>query len=66
MKKTTFTFDNSVTERLEGIAQKKQISKSEVLRRAVTLYDFLEENRGKNSSFKIIDKDGKEINIVLP
>jgi predicted transcriptional regulator len=64
--KTTFSFDETVSKRLETIADHEKITKTEVLRRAITLYDFLEEKRGDNKSLTIIDKDGKEIEIIMP
>ena len=64
--KTTFSFDDRVSRRLEEMAVDKNTTKSEVLRRAITLYDFLEKKRGDNHSITVIDKDGKQVEIVLP
>lgn len=64
--KTTFSFDDVVSTRLEKLAEEKDTTKSEVLRRAITLYDFLEKKRGDKDTITIIGEDGKQIEIVLP
>ena len=64
--KTTFSFDEHAVRLLSNLAEKKNTSKAEVIRRALMLYDFMEKQRGDRSEFTVINKDGKELHLILP
>lgn len=64
--KSTFSFDDKASEKLDNIAERSAISKKEVLRRAITLYDILEQRKNADNTIIIKNSDGKETEIVLP
>jgi len=64
--KTTFAFDAGATALLEQLADKKNISKAEVLRRALMLYDFVDEQRGDAKTIELKGKHGQEIHLLVP
>ena len=64
--KSTFSFDEAVVNRLNELAAKKGVSKTEILRRAITLYDYLEETRDpQTSNIRMVTPQG-EVDLVLP
>jgi len=50
------------------LARKKHVSNTEVLRRALALYDYIESERSDESGGGItfVDKAGKEVKVILP
>ena len=64
--KTTFTFNEDVTGRLDELAGKKGTSKSEILRRAITLYDYLEKQKSQTGEVTIVKPNGEKVELVLP
>jgi len=66
MKRTTFSFDPDTTSRLNELAAHKGISNTEVIRRAVALYETIERERSKNSPITIQNKDNQSIRLILP
>lgn len=66
MARTTFAFDPTTSERLARLAKKKGISNTELVRRAVALYEFVERERDERSDITFIDRDGDKITVVLP
>jgi predicted transcriptional regulator len=65
-KRTTFAFDPTTSERLSRLASKKGISNTELVRRAVALYEIVERERAPDADVAFLDKEGKKVNIVLP
>lgn len=63
---TTFSFDENVTSKLNEIAEKSRTTKTEILRRAITLYDLLEKRKGSDNTITIKDEEGKETELILP
>ena len=66
MKRTTFAFDETTTERLSRLAKKKNVSNTELIRRAVALYEAVERERAPDSDIAFLDKSGNKVNVVLP
>lgn len=66
MKRTSIIFDPSTTERLSRLAKKKNVSNTELIRRAVALYETVERERAPDADVAFLDKDGNKVNIVLP
>jgi predicted transcriptional regulator len=66
MKRTTVVFDPATTDRLSRLAKKKNVSNTELIRRAVALYETVERERAPDSDVAFLDKDGQKVNVVLP
>lgn len=64
--KTTFTFNEDATGRLDELAGKKGTSKSEILRRAITLYDYLDKQKSQTGEVTIVKPNGEKVELVLP
>jgi predicted transcriptional regulator len=64
-KRTTFSFSKDVDRLLNDLAEHKDTTKTEILRRAITLYDYLEKNR-EGGTVKIEKPSGEKVEIVLP
>ncbi len=67
-QRSTFSFDPTTATRLSELARKKHVSNTEVLRRALALYDYIESERSDESGGGItfVDKAGKEVKVILP
>ena len=68
MPKLTVEFNDKMNETLEQLAEEKKTSKVDVLRRAVALYKYLEEEQkeGGNKRVSITQNDNILKDIVLP
>lgn len=64
--RTTFAFDPTTTDRLARLAKKKGVSNTELIRRAVALYETVERERAPDQPVAFLDKNGDKVNIVLP
>jgi hypothetical protein len=51
---------------LEELAAKKSISKAEVLRRALMLYDFVEDQRGDAKTVELKGGSGQGVHLLVP
>jgi predicted DNA-binding protein len=58
MKKVLFNLTDEQNERLERLAKKMGVSKSEALRRTVELYLMFKEAKEEGAEFTRQDKDG--------
>jgi predicted transcriptional regulator len=67
MPKLTVEFSDKMNEILEQLANEKETTKVDVLRRAVALYKYLDSEQ-KDESMKVsITQDGKAVkDIVMP
>ncbi len=68
MPRMTIEFSDQVDKILKSLAKKNQTTKVEILRRAISLYDYVEkETRGENDQKLSITDEGKIIkDIILP
>lgn len=68
MAKLTVEFNDALDKKITDLARQKGVSKVDVLRRAVTLYDYAEKEAGSDSDKRLsVTKDGKKLHdIVLP
>ena len=64
--KSTFSFDKAANAKLQNIANSSSTSKSEVLRRAITLYDYLLQNAHDEGHLTITKQDGEQIRLLIP
>jgi len=64
-KRTTFAFSPAVDEKLTRLANQNNTSKTEILRRAISLYEYLGDN-SKGGRVRIERKDGTQAEIILP
>ena len=60
MKKVIFNLSEEQDERLGKLAKKMGVTKSDALRRAIDLYQFVKEAQADGSVFKKQSKDGEE------
>ena len=60
----TFIFDSSVTGKLDDMADKKGLSKPDILKRAVVVYEYLMEQE-EDGMVVLKKSDGTLIEIVL-
>lgn len=67
-RKTTVEFTDEVDRKLSQLAEKKGISKVDVLRRAIALYDYADSEASSDPSKALsITKNGRAVkDIVLP
>ena len=66
MPRMTIEFPDKVNNMLEELAKKDQISKTEVLRRALALYSFAhQETENKKRKVSITDDQNKVIKDIL-
>jgi hypothetical protein len=64
--RTTFAFDKAAERKLRELAAIKGVSKTEIVRRALTLYDYLEAQRSQSSHIRIETASGEKVDLVLP
>ncbi|HKZ41796.1 MAG TPA: hypothetical protein VJ044_12595, partial [Candidatus Hodarchaeales archaeon] len=66
MGKLTVQFSDQASEVLSDLSQKDQVSKTEILRRALSVYKYLEqETRGGKRKIAITDEDGTVVKEIL-
>jgi len=63
-KKTIFSFDAALGSKLQEIAVRQKIGKTEVLRRAISVYAYLD-NQSKDGNVKIEKADGQKVELVM-
>ena len=70
MPKLTVEFNEQLNQTIDQLATAQGVTKTDILRRAVALYDFVRKETGPQSGDKklsITTKDGKPVtDIVLP
>jgi hypothetical protein len=68
MAKMTVEFNGKMNDILDGLAKEKGMSKADVLRRAVALYRYLEDEQKGNRRVSITEKGTEKVvkEIVLP
>ena len=67
MPKLTVEFSDKMNEILEQLANEKETTKVDVLRRAVALYKYLDSEQKDENKQVSITKDGKAVkDIVMP
>jgi predicted transcriptional regulator len=64
--KSTFSFNEAADQKLNELADKLKISKSELLRRAITLYDYLDSAKDDRGLVKIERSGGEKVDLLLP
>lgn len=62
-RRTFFSFDSIVNERLNKLAAGKHTSKAEILRRAIALYDYFETETEGHIKFE--KPNGDKVELVL-
>lgn len=66
MARLTVQFPEATSEALAEMSQKEQVPKTEILRRALALYRYLEkETRDGKHKIAIADEDGKVVKEIL-
>jgi predicted transcriptional regulator len=63
--KFTLEFNQQATNLVNQLAEKKGTSKSEVIRRALNLLSYVEDQQAKNSKILVMDPDG-DIREIVP
>jgi hypothetical protein len=67
MSRSTYSFDESVDQKLNYLAKKRQTNKTEILKRAIALYDFIESRRKQGSSGVTLEFDQNDkVEVVMP
>ena len=64
--RSTFSFDDEAYKRLNELSGSTGVPKTEILRRAIAVYDYLNEVRGSENSVKIEKPDGEKVDLVFP
>ena len=64
--KSTFVFDQAADSKLRDLADRKSVSKTEILRRAIALYDYLESQQKPGAGIRIEKPSGEKVDLVLP
>ena len=64
--KSTFSFNPDADQKLNELAEKLHISKSELLRRAITLYEYIDAAKNEKGQVKIEKASGEKVELVLP
>lgn len=66
MPKLTVEFSDRVNEKLEEVANRNALTKADVLRRAIALYEFVDTNVAqKDAQLLITDKDGNVLRQIV-
>ena len=65
-QRATFSFDKTVSKKLSQLAKEGDTSKTEILRRAITLYDFFEKNQGEDGHIKLEKPNGDKVELIMP
>lgn len=63
--KFTVTFNDATDAALDDMADRQGVSKAHVLRRAVGLLKYLDEEREQGNSIRLRDADGNERELVF-
>ncbi len=68
MPRMTIEFSDQVDKILKSLAKKNQTTKVEILRRAISLYDYVEKETGgeKDQKLSITDEEKIIKDIILP
>ncbi len=68
MPRMTIEFSDQVDKILKSLAKKNQTTKVEILRRAISLYDYVEKETGGEKAQKLSITDAEKIikDIILP
>ena len=64
--RSTFSFDDEAYKRLNELSASTGVAKTEILRRAIAVYGYLNEVRGSNPSIKIEKPNGEKVELVFP
>ena len=66
-KRFTLELSSNVVDKLEKLAKKHQITKSEVIRKSLCIYDFLNNNVIENNGnyFTVLKDDGEKMPILI-
>lgn len=62
--RSTYSFSPKVIKKLAALAAKNDTSRTEILRRAITLYEYLEEERG-DGPIKITKANGERVDLIM-
>jgi predicted transcriptional regulator len=66
MPKLTVEFSDRVNEKLEEVAKRNELTKADILRRAIALYDFVDANVvNKDVQLVVTDKNGKVLKEIV-
>ncbi|MHC1730106.1 MAG: ribbon-helix-helix protein, CopG family [Syntrophobacteraceae bacterium] len=66
MARLTVQFPESTSEVLEELSERDQVSKTEIIRRALSIYKYLEnETRDGKHKVAITDENGKVVKEIL-
>jgi predicted transcriptional regulator len=65
MKKVLFNLSEDQYQKLEELAERMGVSKSEALRRAVEIYKFIKDAQAEGSEIRKRDKKGGEISVQI-
>ena len=63
--RSTYSFDKSVNIKLSQLASKKGTTKSEIIRRAIVAYEYLD-NQVEDGLLKLEKPNGQKVEILLP
>ncbi len=63
--RSTYSFDKSVNNKLSQLASKKGTTKSEILRRAIVAYEYLDD-QAKDGLLTIEKPDGQKVEVLMP
>ena len=64
--KSTFSFDKIADAKLKDIAKNTRTTKSEVLRRALTLYDYIQKVMDEDGTITLKRADGQKVKLLIP
>lgn len=66
-KRSTFSFDEQAYAKLSELASTSGVPKTEILRRAIAVYDYLlNEAGGSDHAIKIEKEGGEKVELVFP
>jgi predicted DNA-binding protein len=65
MKKVLFSLSEDQYEKLEMLAKRMGVSKSEALRRAVEIYKFIKDAQAEGAEIRKRDRKGGEISVQI-
>jgi predicted transcriptional regulator len=67
MSRSTYAFDDSVDQKLQDLAKSKGTNRTEILKRAIALYDFIESRRPQGSKGVTVEfEPDKKVEVVMP
>jgi predicted transcriptional regulator len=65
MPKLTVEFSDRVNQLLEEVAKRNDLTKADILRRAIALYGFVDANVHKDTQLAVTDKNGKVLQQIV-